>query len=94
MRSYSELLEHASRARYEFLVSDAELAITFLSVAKTSGDAERVRRLHGEAQKAHAVIRTFLPTLHVPTREMETLNNLFQYLGSLLRLSQTSKSPS
>ena len=63
MSNFLEDFTSANRAGVEFIVTDLDLAITFLDVAAASTDSYVVRRNHDNARTAYTAVVNLLERL-------------------------------
>jgi len=87
MKDLQELREQSNRASVDLLFTDAEMALTFLDLARTSrNDDLRKRRIH-EALKAYNFIRGHIPSVTLTASQKIALNKKMALLK--LRLGLT-----
>ena len=68
----------------DFLVTDAELALTFLDMARASSNEENRSRRTREARRAYDTILKRLPKLKPEPEQLEKLNDLLTVLRKRL----------
>lgn len=87
MKSIQELQAQSNQANVNLLFTDAEMALTFLDLARTSQDEKlKLRRMH-EAGKAYTFIQRRIPTLRLTPDETIALNKKMALLKLRLTLA-------
>jgi hypothetical protein len=69
-----ESREYANRARYDLVLVDAELALTFLDLADFAESQEQREHRLDEAKRAYDTVLKALPTLYLTTPQRIMLN--------------------
>ena len=69
----------------ELLMSDLDLALTFLQVAGTSSDTETRERNRQNARKAYDTVLYFLPRLHPTAQERQKIEEKLSILRTHLQ---------
>jgi hypothetical protein len=70
----NELNAQATQARFDFLITDAETALTMLDLADTTNSPENRRRRRKAAEQAYRAIVNFVPKSQLSFTQLEALN--------------------
>ncbi|MBV8632087.1 MAG: hypothetical protein JOZ83_14245 [Silvibacterium sp.] len=82
MLSHSDIQRRVNSVIAELLLTDTEMALTFLDLADTTRVPENRTRRHKEAKKAYETIMSLIPKVAMKQAERELLD---QRLGRLRR---------
>ena len=87
MKTLQELNEQSNKAKVNLLITDAEMALTLLDMARASRIMELKERRTGEALKAYIFIRKHIPTVSLTPSETIVINKKMALLKHRLLLS-------
>jgi hypothetical protein len=69
------ILRDSNRIGVKFLLTDLDLALTFLTIASTSGNLETTLQNWRNARKAHDAVLHLLPRLTPTNEELQSIND-------------------
>ena len=78
-------ISNSDRLGLEYLISDMDLALTFLQIAATSSDRETRERNRKNARKAYETVLHFLPRLDPTAEERQTIEEKLAALRTRLQ---------
>jgi len=84
--NFLEDFTSANRAGVEFILTDLDVAITFLDVAAASTDSEVVRRNHENARTAYTAVVNLLERLSLDRPQRQEIETKLDILRARLSL--------
>ena len=85
VKSIAEHGSEADQLTAEFLITDAQIALTFLDLAETTRHAKKSSRLIGEARRAYETILSFVRRSRFTPDQAQVLNKALEIIESRLR---------
>lgn len=81
----AELREQSNRLGVQFVLTELEMALSFLDVADGTSNLERQQRLFENGKKAHHTIQRFIPRLIFSASEASIVNRKLQLIRARLK---------
>ncbi|HUB34784.1 MAG TPA: hypothetical protein VMA31_17235 [Bryobacteraceae bacterium] len=76
--------EDSNRIGAEFLITDLDIALTFLDVAQISANEETIRRNRAHARRAYDTVLHLLTKLEIDARQRQTIGERLSKLKARL----------
>jgi len=84
MSATEQALAEANAGGVSFVLTELDMALTFIDLAQTSHRAETVRRNHKNALEAYRTVQRFLPKVKPGVAEQKEINKKLATLKTWL----------
>ena len=84
--AHNRIRRQHDAAKYQFVITELDLAITFGEIALSSGDQRKAERNAENAKRAHSSAQRFLRDAHFDEKMGREVNYRLAHIARLLQL--------